>query len=356
MSNTTGLNTTFNDIYRGIVVDNTGVRGRCKIYVPGVYPTQFENDPASLPWAQPAMSLFGGNAPATVYDLFMDVNSSTNSPLSYKETGVCGWPHKNAHVWLFFEQGNHNFPVYFASVQAGEGWFSEHNMQWVYKSDNLRVRIDENPELDSSTSKNDSYNKNCTYLSKELTQTAMPTRLDIEIFGNVNLHIRGNANIKIEGDVFEEIIGDKHETLIGNLYRKHVGDIHYVHEGATKNEIKGDYDQSITGTAYMSNIGDQNNIVSQNRFTLIGSNDTLKVKDQRNEVYNDRNTTIMENDEIQINNSRSTTINGIDTEVAKNGKTVSSNKDISITSKTKLFLAGLRAMIFRAPKRYPRKG
>jgi hypothetical protein len=64
------------------------------------------------------------------------------------ETGWCSVPKagKNgddgASVWVFFEGGDVNKPIYFASAQSGPGWFSEHPNQHVFKSDNVMVRID----------------------------------------------------------------------------------------------------------------------------------------------------------------------------------------------------------------------
>ena len=66
------IKTTFNEIYRGIVKDNTGERGRCKIFIPGVYPYEFINDPKTLPWAEPAMPLIGGSFTAVNADPEMD--------------------------------------------------------------------------------------------------------------------------------------------------------------------------------------------------------------------------------------------------------------------------------------------
>jgi hypothetical protein len=48
-------------IYRGTIVYNKDpkVKGRCKIFVHGVYPDEFFKDWNLLPWAEPAMAIMG---------------------------------------------------------------------------------------------------------------------------------------------------------------------------------------------------------------------------------------------------------------------------------------------------------
>lgn len=51
----------YTGIYRGTVVYNidSDVKGKVKIFVHGVYPDQYFYKYELLPWAQPAMSIFG---------------------------------------------------------------------------------------------------------------------------------------------------------------------------------------------------------------------------------------------------------------------------------------------------------
>jgi hypothetical protein len=206
----------FNAIYRGIVLDNKGdekdpaKKGRVKVFIPGVYPDEFKDKPKALPWAEPAEGLFGGNAPV-------------DDPKPKVETGIAGWVSKNSWVWIFFEHGNPQYPIYFAACQGGDGWISEHNKQWTFKSHNVRIRVDEDPELKESTCKHDSYNSKCTEVSKKLLVKDIPTRVDMEISGNVHVFINGKLNMHVSGDVYEEIIGNKHETIVGNIYTQHNG-------------------------------------------------------------------------------------------------------------------------------------
>lgn len=128
---------------------------------------------------------------------------------------------------MFFESGDINKPVYFASAQSGPGWFAEHPNQHVFHSDNIRVRIDEEPEHPDSTCQFDSYNQqNCDASITDGTKIQTKTRLDIEVLAKdinaVNIQIRGDVNMKVLGDWYVEHEGAKHETHIGPHYVKHI--------------------------------------------------------------------------------------------------------------------------------------
>jgi len=242
----------FTGIYRGVVISNYDpeVKGRCKIWVPSVYPESFKMQADSLPWAEPVMSLFGGSF---TNSRFGDLNT---------ETGVTTIPHNGAELWLFFENGDHNYPKFFGACQGGDGWHSEHNNQHVIKTDNVRIRIDEVPELSSSTCQFTTYNSQCTDDSiEEHTKEDQPTRVDIEIQiksgAALNLKIKGDVNIFIEGDVYEDIRGNKHETLIGDLFRHQIGNSHIVQEGDIHIEHTGDMLHEQVGDRTYLQTGDR---------------------------------------------------------------------------------------------------
>jgi hypothetical protein len=122
-----------------------------------------------------------------------------------------------AQVFVFFEANDINKPVYFAAAQSGPGWFAEHPNQHVFQSDNIRIRIDEQPSHPDSTCKFNSYNEeNCVFSKDDGTKTDMQTRLDIEVLAKdinaVNIQIHGDVNMKILGDWYVHHEGDKHET------------------------------------------------------------------------------------------------------------------------------------------------
>lgn len=84
--------------YRGQVIQHLG-SGKCKIYIPGVFPEECLDNPECIPDAEQAAPLFGG------------VNNGN---------GCFSYPNIGATVWCFFENGDQNFPVYFASTLGGE--------------------------------------------------------------------------------------------------------------------------------------------------------------------------------------------------------------------------------------------
>lgn len=165
-------------IYRGEVVytDDPKRKGRVKLFVYGVYSYELKNSPEQLPWAEPAMSLFGGNwtnqnfkrmteaeketlkKAGMGYDYdkdtyFGDKNYDTSKEVGLnQETGWCSIPHANikqkigAQVFCFFEGGDANRPVYFAAAQSGDGWISEYPNQHSIKTDNVSVIINEDYE------------------------------------------------------------------------------------------------------------------------------------------------------------------------------------------------------------------
>jgi hypothetical protein len=183
-----------------------------------------------------------------------NINSGLN-----KETGWCSPPHfhgkevkKGAQVFVFFEAGDPNKPVYFASAQSGEGWFSEHPNQHVFHSDNIRVRIDEDPAHPDSTCQFDSYNQeNCEFSINDGTKVQTQTRLDIEILAKdinaVNIQIHGDVNMKVLGDWYVHHEGNKHETHIGTHYIRHVGDTVISEEGSTIIKKEGDLQRYLDG-------------------------------------------------------------------------------------------------------------
>ena len=96
----------FEGFYKGKVedIDDPLNRGRVKVRVLGIHSQSklnFELDPEDgipddeLPWAEQAAPIFGGFGPA--------------------KAGVAQVPEEGSWVWLFFEAGDHQKPVYFAS-------------------------------------------------------------------------------------------------------------------------------------------------------------------------------------------------------------------------------------------------
>ena len=331
--------------YRGIVVYNEDpqLKGRVKIYVPGIYPIQFKDQWQKLPWAEPALALGGGNwanqKHTEVEDSVLKLQGEqleavTNNQLAETdtqsqeqqeqqqqeqqeeqkqqithqkaaqlnaETGWCTVPHAGKYatdgsqVWVFFEAGDINKPIYFASVQSGSGWFSQHPNQHVFHSDNIRVRIDENPYRQQSTCFFPTYNTNIVKSSLQESGGGAPggipfmklgdlpgtvnncgwqtplvqvkdkkAKLDIEILethaptsGDLAVHIKvtGHVNIQISGDIYLQHTGNKIETHVGDHYLHHVGNttifregnINYNHIGNILHNQTGNIESNLTG-------------------------------------------------------------------------------------------------------------
>jgi hypothetical protein len=317
MKNTYSDKNTFYGIYRGYVVYNEddGVRGRIKVFVPGVYSSKYADQHEFLPWCLPAMSIFGGNAP------------NDNDECLNKETGWASVPHAGnyetgAQVFVFFENGDINYPIYFAAAQSGEGWISEHPNQHVFHSDNVRIRIDENVKDARSTCKFDSYNsKNSTIAKAQLEKDCkrnewtfkdgnieqLETRIDIEVEASnlnaINLNIYGNVNTHIDGNWFIEHIGNKYEYHEGDTFIKHKGSTHieqdghwnkihngnrsYKHEGKYLYNQTGDAMITRTGTLYEQINGDVTNIYGGNLLQKISKNTDQMYNGYRNEFVLD---------------------------------------------------------------------
>lgn len=85
--------------YRGKVVQRSSNKhGLLKIWIPGVYPDEWEQSPAKLPDAEPASPLFAG------------CNGGN---------GMFSYPNIGSTVWCFFQNEDQNFPVYFAATYGG---------------------------------------------------------------------------------------------------------------------------------------------------------------------------------------------------------------------------------------------
>jgi len=293
-------------IYRGIVLDNKGDSGKCKIYIPGVYPPEYINSPTALPWAEPAMALFGGN--------YITTNKLNNN------TGICGWAKIGSYVWVFFESDDQNVPIYFAFCQGGKDWFSEHVDQYVFQSDNVKIRIDDNPSIETSSSKFDSYNK--TNVGEAPKVSSIPTTLDIEVLGNVNLRVTGNVNLLINGNMYTEINGERHETVNGNIFRKHVGNLIEEHTGNKLIRVVGNEDLTLTGSRTQTITNNNTVTINNNETVTVNNVSTHTNNNQLIEKFKMKTTTVLANEIISVAGTRLETILGGETRTINNSKIV----------------------------------
>ena len=99
--------------FRGTVLKHLS-NGECKIWIPSVYPDELSSieNANKLPSAQQATSLaFGAN----------------------NGNGVFSYPSISAVVWCFFERGDQNFPVYFASTLGGKEAIKEWDVAFAMR-------------------------------------------------------------------------------------------------------------------------------------------------------------------------------------------------------------------------------
>lgn len=322
MKNNYSKENRFDGVYRGYVIYNEDPlnRGRIKIFVPGVYSSKYMDNYDVLPWALPAMSIFGGGS----------TNALKEGVLN-KEVGYSSVPHMGnvstgSQVFVFFENGDINHPVYFAVAQSGEGWLSEHPNQHVFNSDNVRIRIDEsiyNEETkkwdtdEKSTCKFDSYTENIPELGKKQLELdceknkwkfsngkveQLETRIDIEVKADninaVNLNIHGNVNMHIDGNWFIEHIGNKYEYHKGEHYIKHDGSTYIEHNGIYKNIQEGNrtyiqtgkYNYIQTGDALITRTGELFEKINGAVNKEYDAKYDLTIGGKTDEIYNDDRT------------------------------------------------------------------
>lgn len=174
-------------MYRGVVVGNTSDDieigdnyGRCKVWVPGIFPLRFKKDKGKLlPWAEPAFPIFGNDVSVT------------------KGSGINSIPQLDTIVWVFFEEGDHRLPRFFGVAQGGlNGWTLEHEKQHTIKTEKVSVTFDDNP---SDGSKNASLTIDITNEGDEALE----------------MNITGNVKLNITGDVTEDITGNVSKTITG---------------------------------------------------------------------------------------------------------------------------------------------
>lgn len=173
------LTTQYYGNYRGIVKQH-GEHGRCKIFIPGVYPEEYHLSPNNLPDAEPAQPLFAGG-----------LNGN----------GMFQYPELESKVWLFFENGDHNRPIYFAATLGGaEANNNFKSNKYIIKTKSLTITIDDdNDKIDileesdiNVTAKKINLNiDEYVITSPKITITAMSginlTTSNLTIKGNINV-------------------------------------------------------------------------------------------------------------------------------------------------------------------------
>ena len=223
-------------IYRGIIkfnsygtgllgqaVPDSQLRGKCKIYIPGVYPDEWEDLASKLPWAEPAYGLFGNDATTQ---------------------GINSVPAVGTFVWIFFEEGDYRYPKYFLVCQGGSGWVSEHVKQHTLNTEKVSIVVDDSP---ADGSKNAVLNITVTNPNDEA--------IEINVNGNVVLNITGNVTQTITGDVSETITGKVTKTITGDVSETITGNVTRRVTGSVNNNVIGNVADVTVGTKSITSTG-----------------------------------------------------------------------------------------------------
>ena len=197
----TKTGTKLTGFYRGIVKAHSEA-GKCKIFWPGVSPSEYETKPEYLPDAEQAAPLFAA---------------------SKQNDGLFFYPDIDSIVWGFFANGDVNFPVYFASSIGG----GSTNTDSIYGAEIMGNK------KEAIESKNPSYRTAVLHLGT-LQITFNGTNSSIEIkstmdstgssdafeFGDLGetvstisftkdgISIKSNKKISIEGEVIDVKAGN----------------------------------------------------------------------------------------------------------------------------------------------------
>ena len=208
----------FNGFYRGVVVENNDPKqaGRIKVNVFGV----FDNIPVdNIPWAIMADPFMGGLG----------------------DNGSSFIPEIDSHVFVFFENGDHEEPVYFAGAPAIK---------------------DGEPDLPLESREEGEYPHNKVFKTKrgsyiEFDDTEDAVRIKIHHPSGTNREIDNDGNVieTIVGDETVNFDGDRTESIEGNSTESIEGDKSESVEGDKSESIGGDFSNDTSGDINVSSGG-----------------------------------------------------------------------------------------------------
>ena len=200
----------FNGFYRGVVVENNDPKqaGRIKVNVFGV----FDNIPVdNIPWAIMADPFMGGLG----------------------DNGSSFIPEIDSHVFVFFENGDHEEPVYFAGAPAIK---------------------DGEPDLPLESREEGEYPHNKVFKTKrgsyiEFDDTEDAVRIKIHHPSGTNREIDNDGNVveTIVGDETVNFDGDKIESIGGDFSNDTSGDINVSSGGGTTIDVGADGTITVNG-------------------------------------------------------------------------------------------------------------
>lgn len=204
--------------YRAIVVDNNDIKkaGRVQVRVPPFFDGVLEVD---LPWAIYADSFMGGLA----------------------NSGGAVIPDIGSHIFVFFENGDHRYPVYFAGAPAIQA--EQADIPRLSREDDGTVAaIDARRALAVPTASGGTWDEpasayNPTYPSNKVIRTKAGIVVELDdTSGNERIHILHPSGSRteisptgvvehVEGDSFKVVIGDENIQVTGTIEINAVGNI-----------------------------------------------------------------------------------------------------------------------------------
>jgi len=193
----------FYGFYRGVVVDNLDPlkAGRVRVRVFPLYDNVPDDE---LPWAILSDPFMGGLANA----------------------GGAFIPNIDAHVFVFFEAGDHMHPVYFGGAPAmvdntpdlpeesrTNGQYPHNH---VFRTTNgIVIEIDNTKDSERVTIKEPS--GTTMQLDKNGYTITDPHDTTINTTGDVNITAQGNATVNAQGDATIQASGNVNVTAGGNI-------------------------------------------------------------------------------------------------------------------------------------------
>lgn len=179
-------------MYRGEVLDNQDplLNGRIKVNVFGVYDGIKED---LLPWAIYSDPLMGGQS----------------------DLGGFFVPNIDSHVWVFFENGDPEQPVYFAGAPSRDDGPSEITSKGTYPENKIfKTRAGHLIEIDDTDGDTRIHVFHQSGTFKEYKDN-----------GDSEEHVVGDLYIMVDGDADIHVVGDVDETVEGNVTRQINGNL-----------------------------------------------------------------------------------------------------------------------------------
>lgn len=251
----------FPGFYRGVVVDNKDPSKSARIKV-RVYPMFKGVSDGALPWAIMADPSMGG----------------------FANVGGIKVPEVGAHVFVFFEGGDHRYPVFFAGAPAIEN-DSPDVPTLSREAESTVDDVNAKRKTGVSTANGGSWDEPQSYYAAQYpsnkvfrTKKGIVVEMD-DTDGNVRFHVYHPSGTREEvnnaGDKVEHVTGDHFEIILGdnNVYVKGMmnitvdGNTNVYSKGTITAKTDADLVCEVGGSATV-NVGGSTDITSGGAATI----------------------------------------------------------------------------------------